>query len=61
MGYTEFLRETLRPPRSIAARMYSDIWRWTTQPKGSHFVATAQPEALAHEIREFFRPLRATR
>ena len=61
MGYTEFPREILRPPRSVAARMYSDIRRWTTQPKGGHFAAMEQPAALAHEIREFFRPLRATR
>ena len=61
MGYTEFPREILRPPRSVAARMYSDIRRWTTQAKGGHFAAMEQPAALAHEIREFFRPLRATR
>ena len=28
MGYVEFPREILRPPRSVAARMYSDIRRW---------------------------------
>ncbi len=61
MGYVEFPREILRPPRSVAARQYSDIRRWTTQPKGGHFAALEQPEVLAHEIREFFRPLRATR
>ena len=27
-------------------------------PKGGHFAAMEQPEALAHEIVEFFRPLR---
>jgi pimeloyl-ACP methyl ester carboxylesterase len=27
-------------------------------PKGGHFAALEQPELLAHEIREFFRPLR---
>ena len=26
--------------------------------KGGHFAALEQPEALAHEIRAFFRPLR---
>jgi len=61
MGYTEFPREILRPPRSVAERMYSDIRRWTTQKKGGHFAAMEQPEALVHEIREFFRPLRARR
>jgi len=27
-------------------------------PRGGHFAALEQPEALAHEIREFYRPLR---
>ncbi|MFM2066203.1 MAG: hypothetical protein RLZZ584_1112 [Pseudomonadota bacterium] len=57
-GYVEFPREILRPPRSVAERMYSDIRRWTVQPRGGHFAALEQPEVLAHEIREFFRPLR---
>jgi microsomal epoxide hydrolase len=57
-GYTEFPREILRPPRSLAARTYTDIRRWTVMPRGGHFAAMEQPEALATEIREFFRPLR---
>jgi microsomal epoxide hydrolase len=28
--------------------------------KGGHFAAMEQPDALAYEIREFFRPLRST-
>jgi microsomal epoxide hydrolase len=59
MGYVEFPREILRPPRSVAARVYCDIRRWTVAPHGGHFAALEQPELLAHEIREFFRPLRA--
>jgi microsomal epoxide hydrolase len=27
-------------------------------PRGGHFAALEEPELLAHEIREFFRPLR---
>ena len=61
MGYVEFPREILRPPRSVAALQYSDIRRWTTHNKGGHFAALEQPEVLAHEIREFFRPLRSAR
>jgi pimeloyl-ACP methyl ester carboxylesterase len=38
--------------------MYSDIRRWSKMPKGGHFAALEQPELLAQEIREFFRPLR---
>ena len=57
-GYSEFPREMLRPPRSLAARTYTDIRRWTVMRRGGHFAAMEQPEALAAEIREFFRPLR---
>jgi microsomal epoxide hydrolase len=60
MGYAEFPAEILHPPRSVAERMYTNIKRWTRMPKGGHFAALEQPEALAQEIREFFRPLRAT-
>jgi pimeloyl-ACP methyl ester carboxylesterase len=58
-GYCEFPREMLRPPKSLAERTYSDIRRWTVMPRGGHFAAMEQPKALAAEIREFFRPLRA--
>jgi pimeloyl-ACP methyl ester carboxylesterase len=58
MGYAEFPREIVRPPRSVAERMYTDIRRWSVMPRGGHFAAMEQPEALAHEIIEFFRPLR---
>ncbi len=57
-GYSEFPREILRAPRSLAARTYTDIRRWTVMPRGGHFAAMEQPEALAGEIRAFFRPLR---
>jgi microsomal epoxide hydrolase len=57
-GYVEFPKEILRPPRSLAERMYTDIRRWTVMPKGGHFAALEQPEALATEIRAFFRSLR---
>jgi microsomal epoxide hydrolase len=57
-GYAEFPREILRPPRSLAARTYSDIRRWSVMAKGGHFAALEQPTALAHEVVEFFRPLR---
>jgi pimeloyl-ACP methyl ester carboxylesterase len=59
-GYAQFPREILRPPRSLAERAFADIRRWTVMPRGGHFAAMEQPQALAHEIREFFRPLRGT-
>ena len=58
MGYCEFPREILRPPRSLAERTYTDIRRWSVMPKGGHFAALEQPDALADEVRAFFRPLR---
>ncbi len=58
MGYVEFPKEILRPPRSVAQRMYADIRRWTVAERGGHFAALEQPQVLAREIREFFRPFR---
>lgn len=57
-GYAEFPKEIVRPPRSIAEKTYTDIRRWSVMPRGGHFAALEQPELLAGEIREFFRPLR---
>ncbi|TCZ65415.1 epoxide hydrolase family protein [Roseicella aquatilis] len=57
-GYCEFPREILRPPRSLAARTYTDIRRWTVMQRGGHFAALEQPAALAAEVQAFFRALR---
>ena len=56
-GYAEFPKEILCPPRSLAAKTYTDIRRWTRMPKGGHFAALEQPQALASEIIEFFDAL----
>jgi pimeloyl-ACP methyl ester carboxylesterase len=56
-AYAAFPREILRPPRAWAERAY-DLRRWTVMPAGGHFAALEEPEALAADIREFFRPLR---
>lgn len=58
MGYAEFPKEILTPPRLLAEPMFSDIRRWTRMERGGHFAALEQPALLAREIREFFRPLR---
>src|SRR5271170_5317616 len=57
-GYAEFPCEMLRPPRSLAERTFTNIRRWTIMPKGGHFAAMEQPEALAEDVRAFYRPLR---
>ena len=56
-GYAAFPKEVLSPPRSLAERTYTDIRRWSVMPKGGHFAALEQPEALAHEVRAFFQSL----
>ncbi|MBV9490153.1 MAG: epoxide hydrolase N-terminal domain-containing protein [Verrucomicrobia bacterium] len=58
-GYAEFPEEILSPPWSLAATIYAGLRRWTPMARGGHFAALEEPDALAHEIREFFRPLRA--
>jgi microsomal epoxide hydrolase len=58
-SYCAFPREIVRPPRSLAARTFTNIHRWSVMPRGGHFAAMEQPDALAQEIREFFRPLRS--
>jgi pimeloyl-ACP methyl ester carboxylesterase len=57
MGYCAFPREIICPPRSIAEKTYTNIQRWTPMPRGGHFAAMEQPDALAAEIRAFFRGL----
>ncbi len=56
-GYAEFPKEILRPPRSLAAKTYTDIRRWSVMQKGGHFAALEQPDALAREVAEFFSSL----
>jgi pimeloyl-ACP methyl ester carboxylesterase len=60
-GYAAFPKEIVRPPRSLAEKTYTDIRRWSVMEKGGHFAALEQPELLAREVREFFRPLRGAR
>jgi microsomal epoxide hydrolase len=57
MGYAAFPREIVRPPRAWAERVF-DVRRWTPMAAGGHFAALEEPEALATDIRAFFRPLR---
>ena len=49
--------EINRPPR-VLAEPYYNIQRWVKIDDGGHFPAMENPDALVHELREFFRPLR---
>lgn len=56
-GVALFPHDLARPPREWGERAYR-ITRWTEMPRGGHFPAHEEPSLLAHDIREFFRPLR---
>ena len=52
-----FPKELSHPPREWGERSFN-VQRWTEMPQGGHFAALEEPELLAEDIREFFRPLR---
>jgi pimeloyl-ACP methyl ester carboxylesterase len=52
-----FPADLTRPPRSWAERTYA-VTRYTRMPRGGHFAAHEEPELLAADLQEFFRPLR---
>jgi len=56
-GVARFPKEDPMPPRCWAERVYN-IQRWTEMPRGGHFAAWEEPELLAQDLREFFRPFR---
>jgi microsomal epoxide hydrolase len=58
-GFALFPKDLTRPPREWAERFF-DVKRWTEMPRGGHFAAMEEPELLANDLREFFRPLRAS-
>jgi len=65
LGYIEvptalalFPADVLLPPKAWAARNLN-VTRVTSMPRGGHFTAWEEPEALAEDIREFYRPFRA--
>lgn len=56
-GVARFPKEDPFSPWSWVERGYN-LQRWTEMPSGGHFAAAEEPELLAEDIREFFRPLR---
>jgi pimeloyl-ACP methyl ester carboxylesterase len=56
-GIARLPRESPFPPREWIERAYRVV-RWSDLPSGGHFAAMEEPERLAADIREFFRPLR---
>ncbi len=60
VGFAMFPKDLANAPREWAERFF-DVRRWSEMPRGGHFAAMEEPEALAEEIRAFFRPLRSGR
>ncbi|MDQ1490942.1 MAG: hypothetical protein QOJ23_3456, partial [Actinomycetota bacterium] len=56
-AHARFPKEMIRAPREWAETVY-DIRRWTVMESGGHFAAAEEPEALAEDVRAFFRHLR---
>ena len=54
-GYAAFPKEILRPPRSVAAKTYTDIRRWSVMPKGGHFAALDSPMRWRERSSNFSR------
>ena len=57
-AFALFPADISHPPREWAERFFNVV-RWTEMPAGGHFAAFEEPERLAADLREFFRPLRA--
>jgi microsomal epoxide hydrolase len=56
-GVAMFPKELIVAPRAYGERFFN-IQRWSEMPRGGHFAALEQPDMLANELREFYRPLR---
>jgi microsomal epoxide hydrolase len=50
-------RDPNAPPRELVEPWY-DLRHYAEIDRGGHFPALENPDALVHELREFFRPLR---
>ena len=57
-GFAAFPKEHTPVIRSRAEQYYADVRRLTEVPRGGHFGHYEEPDALAAEIRAFFRELR---
>ena len=57
IGVANFPMEIMRAPRRWLEDSYN-IVHWSEMDEGGHFAAMEEPEALAQDIREFFRRFR---
>lgn len=59
-AFALFPADLTHPPKMWAER-YFNVERWTEMERGGHFAAHEEPEILARDIREFYRPFRVYR
>jgi microsomal epoxide hydrolase len=59
MGFALFPKEINVPARSWVERTVPTTIHWTEMPRGGHFAAMEQPEALVRDVRAFFAKVRA--
>ena len=57
LGMANFPMEIMQAPRQWLENSYN-IVHWSDMAEGGHFAAMEEPEALAQDIREFFRRFR---
>ena len=58
-GFSIFAGDVVRPPRAWLERVTDAVY--LTEPaRGGHFAPFEEPELYAQELRDFFRPYRAT-
>lgn len=58
LGYSQFPKEILSPPRKWTEGLFSDIIHWNKLDRGGHFAAFEQPTLFVEEVRACFRSLR---
>jgi pimeloyl-ACP methyl ester carboxylesterase len=57
VGVAVFANEVVIQPRRWAERYYN-LRRWSEFPKGGHFAAMEEPQAVIEDVRAFYRELR---
>ena len=60
VAITVFPDDVYRAPETWARRAYKDLSYYHEVDRGGHFASWEQPELFASELREAFRPLRAS-
>lgn len=58
VAVSAFPDELYQAPKPWAEKAFPNLIYYNRQQKGGHFAAWEQPQALTHDLREAFRPLR---